>query len=72
MFYSQTSRLILLFLGLAALFVAGCGGGGDDNSVERDLQEQVDMLQADLATAQQAQMEAEAAQTVAEPPRQQP
>ena len=65
MFYSRMSRTMVFILGLAALLVSGCGGGGD-NSAERDLQEQVDMLEADLAAAQQVQATAEATQAAAE------
>ena len=65
MFYSRTTRPLLLILGLAALLVTGCGGGGDDG-VKEDLRAQVDMLEADLAAGREAQTAAETAKETAE------
>ena len=65
MFYSRTTRPLPLILGLAALLVTGCGGGGDDG-VKEDLRAQVDMLEADLAAGREAQTAAETAKETAE------
>ena len=54
MFHPGRSRLMLVGLFLAALFVAGCGGGGDD--VSRGTH---DMLQEELDAALALLMETE-------------
>ena len=61
---TRLSVLVALFCA-AMLVLQGCGGG-DDNSVEEDLRAQVDMLESDLTTAQEAQQTAAAAQMAAE------
>ena len=63
----QTRWTTLAALLLAALFLAGCGGGGGDgSSVRQDLEAQVEVLMAERDAAQAARQTAETARTAAE------